>query len=246
LALTPQNNDAFFREVDEELRRDELLSFWQRWGRWVIVGVIAAILAFGGYLFWQNRQQAAAGEQGEQLASVFDDLAANNTAAAEPKLAALANSDSEAMRALARFTEADMLLARDDLKAAAAKFGEVAADASLDQVYRDLALIRQTSAEFDTMQPQAVIGRLQGLASKENAWFGSAGELVAAAHLRMDRPDLALRVFQDIAATEDVPESIRQRAVQMASVLSATAGDAGNAAQGNSAAAAAVEEKSGE
>ena len=246
MALTPQNNDAFFREVDEELRRDELLSFWQRWGRWVIVGVIAAILAFGGYLFWQNRQQAAAGEQGEQLASVFDDLAANNTSAAEPKLAELANSDSEAMRAMARFTEADMLLARDDLKGAAAKFGEVAGDTSLDQVYRDLALIRQTSAEFDTMQPQAVIGRLQGLASKENAWFGSAGELVAAAHLRMDRPDLALRVFQDIAATEDVPESIRQRAVQMASVLSATAGDAGNAAQGNSAAAAAVEEKSGE
>jgi hypothetical protein len=246
LALTPQNNDAFFREVDEELRRDELLSFWQRWGRWVIVGVIAAILAFGGYLFWQNRQQVAAGEQGEQLASVFDDLAANNTAAAEPKLAELAQSDSQAMRVMARFTEADMLLARDDLKGAAAKFAEVANDSGLDQVYRDLALIRQTSAEFDTMQPQAVIGRLQGLASKENAWFGSAGELVAAAHLRMDRPDLALRVFQDIAATEDVPESIRQRAVQMASVLSATAGDAGNAAQGNSAAPAAGEEKNGE
>lgn len=246
MALTPQNNDAFFREVDEELRRDELLSFWQRWGRWVIVGVIAAILAFGGYLFWQHRQEVAAGEQGEQLASVFDDLAANNTAAAESKLAELATSDSEAMRAMARFTEADILLARDNLKAAAAKFAEVASDSSIDQTYRDLALIRQTSAEFDTMQPQAVIGRLQGLASKENAWFGSAGELVAAAHLRMDRPDLALRVFQDIAATEDVPESIRQRAVQMASVLSATAGDAGNMAQGNSAAAAAVEEKNGE
>lgn len=246
MALTPQNNDAFFREVDEELRRDELLSFWQRWGRWVIVGVIAAILAFGGYLFWQHRQEVAAGEQGEQLASVFDDLAANNTAAAESKLAELATSDSEAMRAMARFTEADILLARDNLKAAAAKFAEVASDSSIDQTYRDLALIRQTSAEFDTMQPQAVIGRLQGLASKENAWFGSAGELVAAAHLRMDRPDLALRVFQDIAATEDVPESIRQRAVQMASVLSATAGDAGNVAQGNSAAAAAVEEKNGE
>ncbi len=246
MALTPQNNDAFFREVDEELRRDELLSFWQRWGRWVIVGVIAVILAFGGYLFWQHRQEVAAGEQGEQFATVFDDLAANNSAAATPKLAELVASDSQAMRAMALFTQADMLLARDDLKGAAAKFAEVANDAELDQVYRDLALVRQTSAEFDTMQPQAVIGRLQGLASKENAWFGSAGELVAAAHLRMDRPDLALRVFQDIAATEDVPESIRQRVVQMASVLSATAGATNDAAQGNSAAAAAVEEKSGE
>lgn len=246
MALTPQNNDAFFREVDEELRRDELMSFWQRWGRWVIVGVIAAILAFGGYLFWQHRQEVAAGEQGEQLSSVFDDLAANNIAAATPKLAELASSDSQAMRAMARFTEADMLLARDDLKGAAAKFAEVANDTGLDQVYRDLALVRQTSAEFDTMQPQAVIGRLQGLAAKENAWFGSAGELVAAAHLRMDRPDLALRVFQDIAATEDVPESIRQRAVQMASVLSATAGDATGTTQGNSAAPAAGEEKNGE
>lgn len=241
MALTPQHNDAFFREVDEELRREELMTFWQRWGRWVIVGVLAAILAFGGYLFWQHRQSIAAGEQGETYASALDDLAANNMAAAEPKLAELADSSAPAIRAVSRFTEANLLLARDDLAGAAAKFAEVAADGSIDQVYRDLALIRQTSAEFDTMQPQAVVARLRGLASRDNAWFGSAGELVAAAHLRMNRPDLAGRVYKEIASTEDVPESIRQRAVQMASVLGA------DTATGNSAAAAeTTEEKKAE
>lgn len=243
MALTPQNNDAFFREVDEELRRDELLSFWERWGRWVIVGVIAAILAFGGYLYWQHRQSVEAGEQGEMLSSAMDDLAANNAAAAAPKLAELSKSDRGGYRALAKFAEADLLLAKDDLKGAAAKFGEVVGDESIDQAYRDLALVRQTSAEFDTLEPSAVVSRLQGLATRENPWFGSAGELVAMAHVKMDRPDLALRIFRDIAATEAVPESIRQRAVQMTSVLGAQAGEN---AGGNTAAAAAAEEKKAE
>ena len=38
----------FLREIDEELRRDNLLKLWQRYGRYVIGVVIAALLIAGG------------------------------------------------------------------------------------------------------------------------------------------------------------------------------------------------------
>ena len=219
MALTPQNNEAFLREVDEELRRDQALDFWKRYGLWLAIGIAAALLAFGGYLFWQHEQKKAAGREGEQLQAVYDDLGAGKFDAAAKPLVALAGSDAQGYRALALFTQADVLLQKKDLKGAATKFGEVAGNTAFAQPFRDLALVRQTSAEFDTLKPETVISRLRGLATPGSPWFGSAGEMVAIAYLKQGKRDLAARTFGQIAAQERVPPSIRQRAVQMAGVL---------------------------
>jgi hypothetical protein len=219
LALTPNTNEAFLREVDEELRRDQLAGFWTRWGRAVIVAVVLGLAVFAGFLFWQHRQTVAAGEEGERLQAAFDKLAGGQPKAAQPALAEIAQSDRDGYRALALITQADILLQREDLKGAAAKFAGVAADASLPQAFRDLALVRQSSAEFDTAKPQVIIDRLRPVAVPGNAFFGSAGELLGMAYLRQGRRDLAGRLFGQVARAEDVPASIRQRAVQMAGLL---------------------------
>ena len=49
--------------------------------------------------------------------------------------------------------------------------------------------------------------------------------MTAIAHLRMNRKDLAGRLFGEIARDDTVPASIRQRAVQMAGVLGVDAVD---------------------
>lgn len=227
MALTPQNNEAFLREVDEELRKEQATALWRRWGKAIAAVIVLGLAAFGGYLFWQHRQTQAAGAQGEQYQAAWDDLAATNFDKARPKLAPLATSDAAGYRAMAQFTEADMLLQKDNLKGAAAKFAAIAADASLPDPFRHLALVRQTMAEFDTIKPDAVVARLRGVAVPENAYFGSAGELVAMAYLKQGKRDLAGRLFGQMAQNEKVPATIRQRAVQMAGVLGVDAAPLG-------------------
>ena len=100
-----------------------------------------------------------------------------------------------------------------------AKYAAIAADGSLAQPFRDLALLRQTTLEFDTLTPQVVVERLRPLTTPANPCFGSAGELTAIAHLRQNRRDLAGKLFGQIAQAQDVPASIRQRSVQMASLM---------------------------
>lgn len=219
MAVTPHSNEAFIREVDEEVRRDRLTAFWTRWGRLLIVGLVAALALFGAFLYWQHSRREAAGREGEQLQQAFDLLQTGAIAQAQPTLATLARSDTEGYRALAKFTQADLLLQREDLKGAAAKFAEVARDEALAQPFRDLALIRQTLAEYDTLSPQAVVERLRPLAVAGNPWLGAAGEMMAIAHLRSGRRDLAGQMFSAVARDEGVPETIRQRAVQMAGTM---------------------------
>ncbi|VXC43646.1 tetratricopeptide repeat protein [Sphingomonas sp. 8AM] len=232
MALTPQNNEAFLREVDDELRRDQALHVWRRYGVALIVAVVVALAAFGAYLFWQHRQEQAAGREGEQLQTAYDALAANDTRSAGDTLATLTQSKRDGYRVLATFTQADVLLQKNDLKGAAAKFASIAQDSSVAQPFRDLALIRQTSAEFDTLKPDVVAERMRPLAVAGNPWLGSAGELMAAAYLQQGRRDLAGQVFARIAADTQVPSSLRQRAVQMAGVLDEKATPASPTAAG--------------
>ena len=219
MAVPPNTDAAFLREVDEELRRDQLAKAWRSYGIAGIVALVLVVLGFGGWQIWRAQQLGVAGQQGEALSKAYEDIGGAHPEAAQGELTKLAASNAEGYRALALMSQADILLQKQDLRGAATKFAQVATDASIGQPFRDLALIRQTTAEFDTLKPEVVVGRLRGIAVKGNPWFGSAGELVAISYLRINRRDLAGTLFGQIARDPDMSETMRQRAVQMAGVL---------------------------
>jgi hypothetical protein len=219
LALRPADNESFYREVDEELRRDQMKTLWERFGKLAIAGILLVLAAIGGFIWWQNQQQAKAGERGEQLIGAFEDIAARRKAVAVGKLDALAKSGSDGHRAAALLTKADLAIEDGDLKGAAAAFRQVADDKGLAQPYRDVALVRMTALELDTLPPQAVVDRLKGLAVAGHPWFGSAGEMVAISYLKMNKPQQAGALFAAMAKDKKLPDTLRSRASQMAGSL---------------------------
>lgn len=221
MALTPQNNEAFLREVDEELRRDTLTNFWKRYGLLVAVGLVLALAALAGWMIWQQRKAAAAGREGEALAQAVDGLSKNNVAGAKASLDQLAASQTPGYRATARLAQADVALQAGNRPEAARLYQAVATDQQVGQPFRDVALVRATAAEFDRLPPATVVQRLAPLAQPGNPWFGSAGEMVAMAQLAQGRTAEASRLFTAIANDPAVPQSIRSRAVQMAAVVDA-------------------------
>jgi hypothetical protein len=219
LALPPQTNEAFLREVDEQVRLDSAARFWKRWGRAVIAALVAALLALGGYLWWQSNRQATAGVEGEQMSLALDDLASGATNKAERELAKLTSSSTSGYKAAAKLALAATKLSKGDARGAGADYATIVADTSIAQPYRDLALVRQVAATFDTMAPQDVVNRLKPLAVKGNPFFGSAGEMTAIAYLQMNKRAEAGAMFAALASDEGVPDSIRSRSVQLAGVL---------------------------
>ena len=219
MAIKPADNESFYREVDEELRREQLSGFWKRYGIAVAAGLVLLIAVIGGVIYWQHRQEVQAGEKGEALTAVFADIQAGRTEGAGAKLDAIAADAGPGYRAAAMLTKADLAVQAGDDAAAAAAFKAVAADGELPQPYRDLALVRQTAVEFDTLAPAAIVERLKPLAVPGSPWFGSAGEMTALAHLKQNKPALAAPIFAAMAKDEALPPSMRSRAMQMAGAL---------------------------
>ncbi|EQB16692.1 tetratricopeptide repeat protein [Sphingobium lactosutens] len=218
MALTPQNSEAFMREVDDAVRQDQLTTFWQRYGRILIVLLVAGLAAFGGWLYWQHHQKTQSEAVSEQMDTLLDTAVGGGTPDAK-QLDALTKASQPGYRASALLVQAGVAARKGDAKAAIAAYRAIAADDSLDQPYRDLALIRQTSLEFDSLKPQQVVDRLKPLAVEGAPWFGSAGELVAIAYMKMGKNDLAGPMFAAMAKDDKVPQSIRSRARQMAGVM---------------------------
>ena len=219
MASTPRDNEAFYREVDEELRRDQLTKSWQRHGKLIIAAVVLALAALAGVIYWQNRRQEIAGQRGETLSEALRQIQSGDTKAAAPKLNELAANGGPGYRATALLAKANVAMQAGDEKSALAALTTLSEDQSIAEPFRQLALIRRTAMEFDKLPAAQVISRLQPLAMAGSAWFGSAGEMVALAHLKLGQPKQAAPIFAALARDETVPSSIRTRAVQMASSL---------------------------
>jgi hypothetical protein len=219
LALPSDPAETFVREVDENLRRDQLRDASKSYGKWIIALVILLLAAVGGYLYWQDRQQKQAIAQGEALSAALDKAGAGNVKAAQAELAPLAGSSNDVVHASAELARAALALRQNDRKTAIEIYGRLAADDGLPQAYRDLATVRGTMTEYDSLKPDQVIARLSPLAVQGKPFFGTAGEMVALAMLAKGDRNGAGQLFARIAADRQVPQTIRSRAVQFAGSL---------------------------
>ena len=219
MALPTDSNDTFFQEVEENLRRDRMTDFFKSYGKWVAVAVVLFLAAVGGWIYWEEQQKRTSSDQSEKLHAVLTDLAGNRTQTVPQRVAELEKSHSDVVRASAILTDAAVALEKNNRSAAIAKYRELANDKGLAQPFRDVATVRLTALEFDTIKPEEVIARLQPLAKAGNPWFGSAGEMTALALMKQNKNAEAGRLFAAIAADQQVPSSIRSRAVQVAGTL---------------------------
>lgn len=219
MALPTDSNDTFLREVDENLRRDQVQDFFKKNGKWIALAVVLFLGAVGGWIYWHERKNQQSAEQSEQLHKVLTDIASGQRQTVPQRLDALEKSHTDIVKASAILTDAALALDSNNRAAAIAKYRELANDDAMAQIYRDIATIRLTTLEFDTLKPEEVIARLDPLAKAGNPWFGSAGELTALAYLKQGKTAEAGKLFAAIAADPQVPNSIRTRAVQVAGTL---------------------------
>ena len=194
MALRPTNDAALLQEVDEAVRRTGSIRSCNAMagGSW---RVLPRCWRLGAIFTGVITQETVRGERAEELVAAFEKLAGSQPAAANGELQKLAAGSEPAYRAVAVMQQANIKAQNGDLKGAAALMAGIVADKKIDQALRDLALIRQTAFEYDSLKPEAVIARMKPLVDARDpasSWFASAAEL-SAAHYQLGQYDQAGR-----------------------------------------------------
>lgn len=250
---TGDQGEAFLREVDEELRRDQLANLWRRYGRWMLIAIGAFLIALAAFLYWQEKQKEKVNQLSDRYAHALALLEEGDTDKALPELKALAGEGTEGISALARLAQAAQLVRGDERDEAIKAYEAIAGDKSLAEPFRGFARFRAVQLQYDSLKPEEAIEKLKPIAQDGTPWFGPAGELLAVAYLDSGQPQLARALFEAIAGNEDVAPSLRSRAAQMLSMVpedaapaeasTAPAGDAAAPAEAAPSAAGAPESK---
>lgn len=212
-------DEALLREVDDAFRQGQFAEFANRYGRPLFGAIVLGLLAFGGYLYWDSRQEAELEAQSEQLVAALDQIQAGNFDTGDKMLDGVASDGRPGAAAVAVMLKGGVAAERGNTAEAAKLFARVANDETAPAELRNLATIREIALTFDRIDPAIVITRLKPLAVPGNPWFGSAGELVAMAYRKQGKMEEAGTLFAEIAKSEDVPSTLRSRSRQMAGLL---------------------------
>ena len=209
------NPDSFIDEVTDEVRRDKLFAAFKKYG-W-IGGLLVAVVV-GGTAWTEWRKSADAAE-----AQAFGDAVFAATEAADPaaRRAALAAVPATGERAAVL----NLLLASDpsdDRTATIAALQKVEADATLPQVWRDLAVLRRLSLQGAELSLAERRGLLEPIAQPGRTFRPLAAEQLAYLLVEEGKAADAITALQALTEDQEAPAGLRSRAGQMIVALGGT------------------------
>ena len=207
-----------FREIDEELRRDNLLKLWSRYGRYVVAIAVLALVVAGAIVAWRDHQLSERRGQSTHYAGALTLARDGKESDAVKVFAAIAN-ESGGYAVLAPFEEAGLLAKSGDHEAAAAAYDRIAAGNDLDPNFHGLAVLLSVMQRMPETDPHTTIDRLEPLIASGNPWRPTAVELMALARLQSGDRSGALDLFKSLADDLATPQNLRARAAEMAVAL---------------------------
>jgi hypothetical protein len=206
-----------FREIDEELRRDNLLKLWARYGRYIIAAVIVVMALAAGFAAWRSHQLAERQAQSARFASALALAQAGKNGDAA---AVLSTIDGGGYAVLAAFEKAALLAKQGEHKKSVAAYDRIAASDSAGPILRDLATLLSAMQGAVETDPKAAIARLAPLTAPDGPWRPTALELTAAAQLKLGNTHAARDIYKGLADDPTAPHSLRARAAEMTAALS--------------------------
>lgn len=207
-----------FEEVDEEVRRDEQLKLWQRYGKFVIAGMIVVVGITAAIVGWREYQKRISLEESARFEAATKLATEKKAKEAADAYGAVDREARTGYRDLALMREAALKLNAGDAKTAAGLYDQVASGGG-DPALRDLATVLFVTASLETGKPDELRVRLQPLLAKDHTWRHSARELAALISLRTGDAKGAREMLTLIKDDRAAPPSLRRRANELLAVM---------------------------
>ncbi len=199
-----------FREVDEEVRREQLKKLWDQWGNYILAVAVLVVLAIAAWRAWQWWEMKKAQEAGAAYESALSLAQADKHGEAEAAFAKIAADSPKGYRIHARFREAAELGVRDPAAAVKA-YDALAADGAVGRTLQDLAAVRAGLLLVDQAPLSDIQARLEPLTGADRPFRHSARELIAISAWRAHDIATARRWFDMIMTDAETPAGTRSR-----------------------------------
>jgi hypothetical protein len=211
--------DSFLREVDEDVRRDQLLKLWEKYGVLVAAGVVALFAAVGGYQWWKSSRISAQEATGSRFEAATRLAAEGKVDEAMKAFADIAKSAPPGYQALARLRIAAEHVKGGRTAEALATYEGLAQDRSSDDLMRDFAALQAAVLRLDQADWTEMKNRLTPLTDDKRPWHAPAREVLGLAAYRTGNPEEATKLYEQILGDRATTGGLSRRAQEMLAIL---------------------------
>ena len=207
-----------FEEVDDDLKEENLKKLWDQYGKFVAALVVLVIVGATAGVGWRDYVKGRQIGYSDEFGRAVELAQAGNKADAASALSRLADDANPGYAMLARFREAAMRRANNEIPAAIDIYETLAGDESIKPLYRNLAILMAVMMQAESGNPKALSERLAGLVDG-GPWRHSAGEYLGLLALRQGDIAAARKRFQAVADDPQAPAGIRTRTAELLRTL---------------------------
>lgn len=204
---------ALFREVDEDLRHEQMHKLWKQYGPLLIAVsllVVVVVAGYQGWKAWQNHQHIADAQSYEKALSLAENGKDDDALAA---LTTLADNGGNGTAALAEMQRASLLIKDGKTADALASYQKIASSKNIDPILRDMATLRYALLGMDAgVGSDTIAAMIAPLAAPGLPFDHSARQIQGLLALKDGRADEARKIFQALADDASSPPGLRSRA----------------------------------
>jgi hypothetical protein len=212
------SEDNIFAEVDEDMRREELLKQWDKYGVYLLAAAVFVVLSVGGYKGYNWWQHKLGIESGTAFYQAKNLMIEKKSAEAVVAFSKIAKEGPAGYQTLAKFELAAVEVRKGNKKQAVAYFDEISATGA-DALLRDYAKIQAATLLVDDVKPEEIKHRVEGLNIDTNPWRYSARELLGLAAFRSGNLAESEKMFGQLVSDPTAPPEISKRAEIMLALL---------------------------
>ena len=206
-AVDTLKNDALLKEIETDLKNEQLKSLWDQYGLFIIIFVALALTAavsFETFKTWNAKRN-------QELSNAYAvAVSLQNQGRFDESLSLLQNlakSQHGVYGDIARLQIANIYFEQDKNTEASDVLQQLAEDSSANPQMRDIAIIKLASYKLDTdASSEEIANLLEPLTEDSGVWANVAHELLAMVAIKDGDMNAALQQYQAIANASKVQD----------------------------------------
>ena len=208
-----------FREVDEEIKREQFSELWDKYGYLVLGTALAIVVSVAGYKYWKYQQVEQAQTYGSRFMDALTLASTGKKDLAQLSFTQIAEKGPRGYAMLAKMRDASVNASNGKMAEALIEYDKLADNGAVDPVFQDFSRIQAAMLRVDDADEAEMKKRLGPLAEGTSSWRHSARELLGLSAYRAGNISGAENYYNQILSDRSAPGGIRQRAEMMLSLI---------------------------
>lgn len=199
------------REVEEELQRERLLNFWNKYRFLIVGGVLAIILSTAGTEFYHSWRNKVRLEESNKFETA---ILATVTGEKEKAIQSLQNISQTAKtdyKYLAELRLAGIALQNNETDVALKKLKAIYEDKNTPSALKNIAKLSYVGHQIDTENAENLLPILSELLVPQNEYYAAAVELKTAILLKQNKKEEARQLLGTAVLNPNLSPDIANR-----------------------------------